>query len=129
LARFGLLHQMKGELVSIAVTALLAGCGPSAGNAVPKIAEKADVTITIDGGRHTCVVTLLKEAQGSAIPCGDVVPFLRDELRLQSGSIYDIRTIPDIDDKELARLGANLKGAGYRFIGGRDDPFIIEHKD
>jgi hypothetical protein len=119
---------MKRELVSIAVTALLAGCGPSAGS-VPKIAERADVTITIDGKHHTCVVALSKEAQGSAVPCGDVVPFLRDELRLQSGSIYDIRTIPDIDEKEFASLGANLKGAGYRFIGGRDDPFIIEHKD
>ena len=126
MARFGLLHQMKREFVSIAVAALLAGCGP---NSAPKIAERADVTITIDGRHHTCVVALSKEAQGSAVPCGDVVPFLRDELRLQSGSIYDIRTIPDIDDKELAGLGANLKGAGYRFIGGRDDPFIIGHKD
>lgn len=129
MARFGLLHQMKREFVSIAVTALLAGCGPSAGSSASKIAERPDVTITIDGRHHTCVVALSKEAQGSAVPCGDVVPFLRDELRLQSGSIYDIRTIPDINEKELASLGANLKGAGYRFIGGRDDPFIIEHKD
>ena len=120
---------MKREFVSIAVTALLAGCGPSAGSSASKIAERPDVTITIDGRHHTCVVALSKEAQGSAVPCGDVVPFLRDELRLQSGSIYDIRTIPDINEKELASLGANLKGAGYRFIGGRDDPFIIEHKD
>jgi hypothetical protein len=119
---------MKRELVPIAVTALLAGCGPS-GNSMPKIAERADVTITMDGKHHTCVVALLKEAQGSAVPCGDVVPFLRDELRLQNGSVYDIRTIPDIDAKELAGLGANLKGAGYRFIGGRGDPFMIEPKD
>jgi hypothetical protein len=117
---------MKREFVSIAVAALLASCGP---NSVPKIAERPDATITIDGKHHTCVVALLKEAQGSAVPCGDVVPFLRDELRLQAGSVYDIRTVPDIDEKELASLGANLKGGGYRFIGGRDDPFIIEHKD
>ena len=120
---------MKFIALTILTTGLLAGCGPSAGNAVSKIAAIADVTITIDGRHHSCIVALSKEAQGSAVPCGDVVPFLRDELRLQSGSIYDIRTIPDIDEKELASLGANLKGAGYRFIGGRDDPFIIEHKD
>ena len=120
---------MKFIALTILTAGLLAGCGPSPGNSVPKIAERPDVTITIDGKHHTCVVALLKEAQGSAVPCGDVVPFLRDELRLQARSVYDIRTVPDIDDKELASLGANLKGAGYRFIGGRDDPFIIEHKD
>ena len=120
---------MKFIALTILTAGLLAGCGPSPGNSVPKIAERPDVIITIDGKHHTCVVALLKEAQGSAVPCGDVVPFLRDELRLQAGSVYDIRTVPDIDDKELASLGANLKGAGYRFIGGRGDPFIIEHKD
>jgi hypothetical protein len=110
------------------VCVLLAGCGPSAGTAVPKIAEKADVIITVDGKRHACVVALLKEAQGSAIPCRDVVPFLRDELRLQSGSIYDIRTVPNVDEAELAGLGTNLKSAGYRFIGGRSDPFLTESR-
>src|SRR5271169_2413853 len=101
-------QPIRQILLSTAVTALLAGCGPSAGTSAAKIAEKADVTITVDGKRHTCVVALLKEAQGSAVPCDDVAPFLRDELRLQSGSVYDIRTIPPIDEKELASLGAHL---------------------
>lgn len=43
-----------------------------------------------------------------------------NQLRLSSSQprIHDIRTIPDIDEAEMARVEASLKGAGYRFIGG-----------
>ena len=67
---------------------------------------------------------LYSEAQGSAIASEDVVRFVRDELRLPSGSIYDIRTIPDVDEAEMARVEASLKGAGYRFIGGPHAMFM-----
>jgi len=117
--------------VATASFVLLAGCGSSANTPVPgPVAAKPDVMITFDGERHTCVVALASEAQGSAISCGDVVPFIRDELRLPSGSIYDIRTIPDVDEAEMASVGASLKGAGYRFIGGPHVMFITgPHKD
>ena len=75
--------------------------------------------ITLDGVRHACVVALYNEALGSTIPCRDVVPFVRDELRVPSGSIYDIRTVANVDEAEITRVGASLKAAGYRFIGGR----------
>ena len=110
---------LRAFLASNAAAVLLAGCGPSAD---PKIAEKADVMITVDGKHRACVVALYKETQGSSIPCAEVVPFLRDQLRLQGGSIYDVHIIPGIDAAETAGLGASLKGAGYRFIGGRNDP-------
>jgi hypothetical protein len=114
---------LRTLLASHMVAALLAGCGPSA-NTDAKIAEREDVTITVDGEHHSCVVALYKEAQGSSIPCAEVVPFLRDQLRLQSGSIYDVHIIPGIDAAEMAGLAASLKGAGYRFIGGRNDPLL-----
>jgi type IV pilus biogenesis protein CpaD/CtpE len=100
---------------------LLAGCGSSTNAPVPAppaIATKPDVTITFDGERHTCVVALASEAQGSAVSCSEVVQFVRDELRLPSGSIYDIRTIPGINKTEIAGVGTRLNAAGYRFIGG-----------
>jgi hypothetical protein len=112
---------------------LLAGCGRSANTPAPDpppIAAKPDVIVTLDGVRHACVVALYSEAQGSAIPCDGVVPFIRDELRLPSGAIYEIRTIPDVDETARARVAASLKGAGYRFIGG---PHVMSmtgpHKD
>lgn len=74
--------------------------------------------VTIDGARHTCLVALYSEAQGSAVSCDEVVPFVRDELRVPSGSIYDLRTNPDVDNAQTARVAATLNGAGYRFIGG-----------
>jgi hypothetical protein len=122
------LSGLRSMLASAAVPVLLAGCGPSAGTSMPTIAERPDVLITVDGTHHTCVVALPKEPQGSSIPCGEVVPFLRDELRLQSGSVYDIRTVPHVDPTEMAGLGSDLKGAGYRFIGGRKDPFSTDAK-
>jgi hypothetical protein len=107
------------------VAVLLVACGPSA-NTDTKIAERADVTITVDGKHQACVVALDKEPQGSSIPCAEVVPFLRDQLRLQGGSVYDVHLSPGMDAAEMAGLGANLKGAGYRFIGGRNDPLLPE---
>lgn len=103
-------------------SAWLAGCGPSASTSAPAsapIAARPDVIITLDGVRHACVVALYNEALGSIIPCRDVVPFVRDELRVPSGSIYDIRTVSNVDEAEITRVGASLKAAGYRFIGGR----------
>jgi hypothetical protein len=98
----------------------LTGCGSST-NAPTSVssptAPKPDVVVTVDGARHACVVALRSEAQGSIIPCDDVVPFVRDELRLPSGSIYDIRTTPDVPAAQMAKVEASLKGAGYRFSG------------
>ena len=94
---------------------VLAGCGSPA-NA--PVAAKPDVIITFDDARHTCVVALSSETQGSAVPCDEVVPFVKEQLRLPSGSIYDIRTISKVDEVEMAKVGTSLKGAGYRFIGG-----------
>jgi hypothetical protein len=108
-------------LIIISAPLLLIGCGSSSNAPAPApaaIAAKPDVTITFDGERHTCVVALSSEAQGSIVPCADVVPFMRDELRLASGSIYDTRTIATADAAEVAKTTQNLKDAGYRFIGG-----------
>jgi hypothetical protein len=109
------------RVFAICAPLLLIGCG-SANNAAapvsPAIAAKADVIITFDGERHTCVVALSSEAQGSIVPCADVIPFMRDELRLANGSIFDTRAVAKPDDAEIAKTIQNLKDAGYRFIGG-----------
>jgi hypothetical protein len=111
---------MKTLRILIMSAIALAGCGPSASPSVPpKIAARADVIVTLDGVRHTCVVALYNEPQGSLVPCSDVVPFIKDELRVASGAVYDVRTIPAVDKDELARVAASLNGAGYRFIGGK----------
>jgi hypothetical protein len=105
----------------VTVTVLLAGCSSSDGEVPPRIAGKADVVIAFDGRNHACVVALTREEHGSTIPCGEVVPFIRDELRVPNGAIYDTRTISQTDKAEMVRVADNLKGAGYRFIGGHAD--------
>jgi hypothetical protein len=115
-------------LMMVCSTAMLAGCGSSTNapapqtapmsQAAPVIAAKPDVIVTVDGVQHACVVALSSEPQGSTIPCSDVIAFLRDELRVPSGAIYDLRTTPPVDAAEVLKVRANLKDAGYRFIGG-----------
>jgi hypothetical protein len=109
------------RVLAISVPLLLIGCGSSNNAPAPvsaAIAAKPDVIITFDGERHTCLVALADEALGSIVPCADIIPFMRDELRVKSGSIYDTRTIAKVDAAEVAKTTQNLKDAGYRFIGG-----------
>ena len=101
---------------------LLQGCGSSTDS--PQAASspsvvKTDVIVTVDGQHHSCSVALSSEAQGSTIACGDVTPFVKDELRVPTGGTYDIRTIPEVDKAELAKVEAGLKDAGYRPAGSR----------
>jgi hypothetical protein len=109
------------RVLAISVPLLLIGCGSSNNPATPVRAAMTAhpaAIITFDGERHMCVVALSSEAQGSIIPCADLVPFLRDELRLASGSIYDTRKIGQFDAAEMAKTTQNLNDAGYRFNGG-----------
>lgn len=98
----------------------LPGCGSSSNAPAvsPAIAAKPDVNITFDGANHACIVALNSEPQGSTIPCADLIPFLKDELRLPSGSIYDTHMAAKVDAAEVAKTTQSLKDAGYRFIGG-----------
>ena len=113
--------DLRAIFASTTVFILLTGCRQSANTPVPvppHIASRPNVTVTFDGKRRKCVVALPSEAQGSAISCDEVAQFVKDELRVPSGSIYDIRTIPDVDEAEIARVCASLNSAGYRFSGG-----------
>jgi hypothetical protein len=109
----------RAVLLSSLTSILLVGCGSGT---PPKIAERPDVIITLDGKRHACVVALDKEPQGSTVPCKEAVFFVKDELRVPRGSIYDIRTVANVADADIASVRVALNDAGYRFIGGRKLP-------
>jgi hypothetical protein len=47
-----------------------------------------------------------------------VVGFVRDELRVPSGSVYDLRIAADSDPAQVTRVADALRGAGYRSLGG-----------
>jgi hypothetical protein len=113
----------SSTLVSAAL--LVAACGsstnapaPQAASQTPALVAKPDVIITVDGAQHACVVALYNEPHGNSIPCSDLIPFLRDELRVPDGAVYDLQTTPTVDKEEVLKVHANLKDAGYAFIGG-----------
>jgi hypothetical protein len=101
---------------TLTFSVLLPGCGKSgtSSSAAAPIGSRPDVTVTFDGKRRKCVVALASEAQGSAISCDDVVSFVKEELRLPSGSICDIRRSSDEDEGEIAKVRTSLNSAGYR---------------
>jgi hypothetical protein len=104
-------------LAALVLPVLLGGCGRSANPpGAASASANPDATVTFDGGRHACVVALRSEPQGSTVPCGDLVPFLRDELRLPNGSVCQLRSIGEVDKAEMTRVEAGLGAAGYRFI-------------
>jgi hypothetical protein len=113
--------SFRAILLSGFTLMLVVGCGSSFGTP-PKIAERPDVIITLDGNRHKCLVALDKEPQGSIVACNEAVSFVKEELRLPGRSIYDIHTVANVGDAEIASVRAALDGAGYRFIGGRKLP-------
>jgi hypothetical protein len=98
----------------------LSACGSSstAPAVSPAIAAKPDVVIGFEGANHMCVVALVTEPQGSTIPCVDLVAFLKDELRLPSGAIYDTHVAASADPTDIDKTTQSLKNAGFRFIGG-----------
>lgn len=100
----------------ILVGTLLAACGSSHEAAAPGSPSKgrADVKVALEGAHHLCNIALATETQASSIACSDVVAFLRDELRLPSGAVYELRAEGKVDPAELATLSANLQNAGYR---------------
>jgi len=116
-ASVAVMIEIRAVLTVSTIVVLMAGCGPSGKtplSASTTTAAKPDVTITYDGARHACVVALSNESQGSIISCNDVVPFVRDELRVTSGSTVVVRANSDVDGAEMSSAGARLKDAGYR---------------
>jgi hypothetical protein len=111
----------KRALPQCAALALLAGCGQSTNSPTsgsPAAAVKPDITVTVDAAHHACVVSKFSEPTGSTLGCADVVPFIRDELRVRDGSSYELRCLGSVDTAENNKVKAALDGAGFRYVGG-----------
>lgn len=111
----------RSVFASWIMMAALAACGSSSTHSAataPLIAAKPDVIVTFDGKRHACLVALPNEPQGSEVACKEIVSFVKDELRVPSGSVYEVRVVPDFDPVARAGVEADLKDAGYRMVDG-----------
>jgi hypothetical protein len=95
----------------VLVGTLLAACGSSNEASAP---SSPSVKVTLEGAHQLCHIALSTETQASSIACSDVVAFLRDELRLPSGAVYELGADSKVDPAELATVSANLQNAGYR---------------
>ena len=116
--------QVRAAFVFAAASILVAACGsrsaePATDASSPSSSEKADVTIVVEGASHACVVSLASEAQGSSIPCKEVIAFIKEQLRVASGSSYDLR-LRGAEEADAVALRLSLRDAGYRPWSGRN---------
>jgi hypothetical protein len=111
---------MRELCVAVLGLMFLAGCGRSSNSpsAPAPAAAKPDIIVTVDGENHACVVAKYGEPTGSTVGCADVVPFVRDELRVRDGSSYELRGLAAADTVDTNKVKAALDGAGFRFVGG-----------
>ena len=107
----------RSLFIASGMMACLAGCGSSSSPSVaaaPPAAGNADVSVTLDGRRQACFVALKAEPQPSEVDCKEIAAFMRDELRVPSGSTYAVRLVADFDPAKRAGIESALKDAGYR---------------
>jgi hypothetical protein len=110
----------KVRTAAFAAASVVAACGASNNaptSVLPQSANKADVLVTLDSVHHECMVTLSKEEHGNSIACGDIIPFLKDELRLPTGATFDVRTTQEVSKADSGNLRKSLSAAGYRSVG------------
>lgn len=114
---------MRELCMAAVVLVSLAGCGRSSNSpsSPPPAAAKPDIIVTVDGAHHACVVAKYEEPTGSTIGCADVVPFVRDELRVRDGSSYELRSLAAVDGAEANKVKVALDGAGFRFVVGKSE--------
>lgn len=91
------------------------------------LAMKADVLVIFNGPENTCEVVLGGGAPTSLL-FTDVVGYLVNDLKLPTGTLFDITTVPDVKIREYEYVLAALKAAGYRLTPGIHVGFLTEPK-
>jgi hypothetical protein len=86
----------------------------------------ADALVTFNGPKNTCEVALRGSVSAQAMPSGEVVPYLVDEVKLPKGALFDIVTIPNVNVAEYEQVMAALKAAGYKRVPGIHVGFLTE---
>jgi hypothetical protein len=111
----------RAKLAALACCAVVLGCArPTVAptDSSPADGTVPDAVITINGERHVCIVAVKDRSPDHWMACDAVVAFLQDEIKLRAGAVYDIRTVPDVDEADIHRLSKGLKIAGYHYLQG-----------
>ena len=89
---------------------------------------KADFVVIFDGPAKTCAISGLADMAPHTMVCEKVAPYLVNTLKLPAGSLFDIKTIPDVNVSEHDQVMSALKAAGYKLAPGVHVGFLTEPK-
>jgi hypothetical protein len=109
--------------------AFLTSCGRSHPADPPTVAAvPAEVVVTFDGARNACGLSRPGDANSKSMPCIEVTSYLVKTLKLPRGSLFDYKTIPDVNVAEFDLVMSELKAAGYKLTPGTHAGFLTEPK-
>ena len=106
--------------------ASLASCGRHSTDG--EVASAPDIVVTFDGPTGACEVSKAGDANKRWMPCLQVPSYLMNTLKIPPGSLFDYKTIPDVNVAEFERVMAELKAAGYQLTPGTHVGFLTEPK-
>ena len=75
---------------------------------------EADIEIAVSKGSDTCVVTKLADASNQAMPCRELVHYVREMLKLPSGASFKLI---GLSRTNFYPVQSSLEAAGYRLAG------------
>jgi hypothetical protein len=87
---------------------------------------KAEVVVILS--KNGCEVALADGTQRRTMACAEVVSYLTSTLKMPRGALFELKTIPDVDEAEFDRLRSGLKAAGYKPTPGVHVGFLTEPK-
>ena len=88
----------------------------------------ADFVVTIDGPNGRCDVTLGDGTRRQSMACLEVASHVASTLKLPRGALFDVVTVPDIDESEYDRVMSDLSALGYKLTPGWHIGFLTEPK-
>ena len=105
----------------------LTSCGRSH-SANPRVvaAVPAEVVVTFDGPRNACGLSRPGDANSQSMPCIEVTSYLVNTLQLPRGSLFDYKTIPDVNVAQFEQVMSELKAGGYQLTPGARAGFLTE---
>ena len=79
--------------------------------------DAAQVRVTYRGAAGSCSVALRSSVEEREVPCGDLVGYFRDALKLPSGATYLVGDMGNSHHAEIEELRSKLRQQGYHSVG------------
>jgi hypothetical protein len=81
--------------------------------------DNAQIFVTFYATRTYCTVSLGLSGKPNALPCADVLAYIRDQLKLPPGGTFVTHDLGNTHASEITALILALEKSGYKSVGRR----------